>query len=101
MTSDDLHEEAPLESWEGAPPRRHPFRRGLVEQRRTAESSSLAAKLALLPTLSASAQEHLTNAPGFSGHDALWVVNVTAAWKLDVTTYGTLRSQAAAAEIAR
>jgi outer membrane protein TolC len=99
--SDDLHEEAPLESWEGAPLEAIPSVAASVEQRSTAESTALAAKLAFLPTLSASAQEHLTNAPGFTGsHDAIWVLNVTAAWRLDVTTYGTLRSQDAAAEIA-
>ncbi len=99
--SDDLHEESSLESWEGRPLEAIPSVAASVEQRSTAESTALAAKLAFLPTLSASAQEHLTNAPGFTGHEALWVLNVTAAWKLDVTTYGTLRSQDAAAEIAR
>ncbi|HYS82416.1 MAG TPA: TolC family protein [Anaeromyxobacteraceae bacterium] len=99
--SDDLQEESSLESWEGRPLEAIPSVAASVEQRSTAESTALAAKLAFLPTLSASAQEHLTNAPGFTGHEALWVLNVTAAWKLDVTTYGTLRSQDAAAEIAR
>ena len=101
VTSDDLHEEAPLESWEGRPLEAIPSVAASIEQRSTAESTARAAKLAFLPTLSASAQEHLTNAPGFTGHDALWVLNVTAAWRLDVTTYGTLRSQDAAAELAR
>src|SRR6266702_4188315 len=99
--SDDLQEESSLESWEGRPLEAIPSVAASVEQRSTAESTALAAKLAFLPTLSASAQEHLTKAPGFTGHEALWVLNVTAAWKFDVTTYGTLRSQDAAAEIAR
>src|SRR6266568_1084969 len=100
--SDDLQEESSLESWEGRPLEAIPSVAASVEQRSTAESTALAAKLAFLPTLSASAQEHLTKAPGFTGsHEALWVLNVTAAWKLDVTSYGTLRSQDAAAEIAR
>lgn len=72
VTSDDLHEEAALERWEGPPLEAIPSVATSVEQRRTAESTALAAKLAFLPTLSASAQEHLTNAPGFTGsHDAI------------------------------
>ena len=101
VTSDDLHEEAPLERWEGPPLEAIPSVAASVEQRRTAESTALAAKLAFLPTVSASAQEHLSNAPGFFGKNALWVLNATATWRLDVTTYGTLRSQDAAAEIAQ
>jgi outer membrane protein TolC len=101
VTSDDLREEAPLERWEGPPLEAIPSVATSVEQRRTAESTALAAKLAFLPTVSASAQEHLTNAPGFFGKNALWVLNATATWKLDVTTYGNLRSQGAAAEIAQ
>jgi outer membrane protein TolC len=63
--------------------------------------SLLAAKLAFAPTITASAQEHLTNAQGFVGHTSVWQLTLTAEWRLDVATYGGLRSQEVAVEIAR
>jgi outer membrane protein TolC len=101
VAADDLHEEAPLESWENRAVAASPKLAASLEQRRAAESSALAAKLALVPTVTASAQEHATNAPGFFGHNYIWVLMATASWKLDLTTLGTIRSQQAAAEIAR
>jgi outer membrane protein TolC len=100
-TTDDLHQEPPLASFDPGGARPTPAVTAAAEQSRGADSSALAAKLALVPTVSASAQEHLTNASGFTGHDSVWVATLTASWRLDVTTFGTMRSQAAAAAIAR
>lgn len=96
---DDLHEEASLARYEAAGP--VPAVRVSASQREAAEDEALAAKLALVPTVAASAQEHLTNASGFTGHDSIWIATVTASWRLDVTTFGTIKSEQAGAEIAR
>ncbi len=97
---DELVEESALSSWE--PADALPAIAVSVAQRHGAEASSTAAKLALLPTLAASFLEHLTNAPGFfSGHNSIWTLSVTAAWRLDVTAFGVIRSQEAALEMAR
>jgi len=99
--ADDLHEEEPLENWLGGSVEAIPAVASAVEQRRRNESNAVASKLALVPTLSASAQEHLTNAPGFIGRSSSWVVTATINWRADVTTFGTLRSQEIAAALAR
>ena len=99
--TDDLHEEPPLASFDPGGSRPTPAVSAAAEQRQAADSSALAAKLALVPTLSASAQEHVTNASGLTGRDSVWLLMATANWKLDVTTFGTMRSQAAASAIAR
>jgi outer membrane protein TolC len=99
--TDDLHEEAPLGSFDPGGSRPTPAVTAAVEQSRGAESAASAAKLALVPTVAASAQEHLTNASGFTGHDSVWVATLTASWRIDVTTFGTMKSQEAAAAIAR
>jgi outer membrane protein TolC len=99
--ADDLHEETPLASWEASTLQTNPQLAASAAQRRSAESASSAAKLALVPSISASAQEHLTNAPGFYGHNSIWVLSGTANWRLDLVTVGTVESQSAAADIAR
>lgn len=99
--ADDLHEEAPLERYEGAGGGSVPSVRAASSQRESAEDRALAAKLAFVPTVTASAQEHLTNASGFFGHSAIWIATVTASWRVDLATVGTIRSEQAGAEIAR
>ncbi len=98
---DDLHDEAPLERFEGVGVSSVPAVRTASSQREGAEDRALAAKLAFVPTVSASAQEHLTNASGFFGHSAIWIASATANWRIDLTTLGTMRSEEAGAEIAR
>jgi outer membrane protein TolC len=98
---DDLHEELPLERWEGPGLDVLPSVAAAGAQRRSAETTALASGLALAPTVTASAQEHLTNASGFVGKNSSWLINATMTWRLDVTALGTMRSQATAAEAAR
>jgi len=95
-----LDEETPLESWEAEGPA-VPAVRAAGEQRIAAEASALASKFSLLPSLGASGQEHLTNAPGFFGRNSIYVLSSTATWKLDLTSFATMRSQEVAAEISR
>jgi outer membrane protein len=99
--TDDLHEEVPLERYEARGASLLPSVRAASSQRESAEDRALAAKLAFVPTLSASAQEHITNASGFFGHNSIWIATATASWHVDLTLLGTLRSEQAGAEIAR
>jgi outer membrane protein TolC len=55
---------------------------------------------ALLPTLTASASESFTNAPGF-GSSPFWGAGGTVAWNFDVSTFPAIRAQQAAASAAR
>jgi len=98
-SEDDLGEEAPLETFLQSDAL--PAVAAAAEQRKGAESAALAAQLALVPSVSASAMEHFTNATGFTGRSSLYVVTGNLRWQLDLTTFGTMRSQAAAAEVAR
>jgi outer membrane protein TolC len=97
---DDLHEEGPLVGWESAKDQELPAVAAAIAQRRSAEATANAAKFAFVPTLSASAQERITNAPGFLGKNSFFVLSATLSLKLDLSTYATMRSQMAAAEIA-
>jgi outer membrane protein len=92
---DDLHEEAALASWmlrAGETPRVQ-----LAEvSRRAAEKSLAASEAAWLPTLAATAQERLTNATGFTGHSAVYVLQATLSWRIDATIPANVRAQDAA-----
>lgn len=95
---DDLHPEAPLQSWLA--------RTGQTPQDRAAralnEASKLnqkAARAALLPTLSGTAQERFTNATGFAGRASNYTLSLTLAWHLDYGTIANTRAQAAATEV--
>ena len=99
--TDDLHEEAPLQTWEGLDIESIPSVVSSAEQHNSADAAAQAAWLSLLPVLSGSAQEHLTNAPGFFGRNSVWYLGLTATLKLDLTTLGNVRSQEAAAAIAQ
>jgi outer membrane protein TolC len=96
--ADDLHEEAPLERWQ-ALAAASPQGRAARSSEEAARESQKAAARALLPTLSGSAQEHFTNATGFSGHTAVYTLQLVAAVKLDYGTTATNRAQETAAEI--
>jgi outer membrane protein TolC len=98
--SDDLHAELPLPEWEQSLTE-IPSVAVSAEQRRGSEATATAARFALLPSLSAGAQGRLTNATGFVGHQAIYVLTVALNWRLDVTSFGTMRSEDAAARLAR
>jgi len=98
--SDDLHAELPLVEWEQSATEVASVA-SAAEQRRGAEATSTAARFALLPTLSAGAQGRLTNATGFVGHQAIYLLTATLNWRLDVTSFGTVRSEKAAVRLAR
>jgi outer membrane protein TolC len=94
---DDLHAEAPLNDWMAN--RDTPADRVQVELGHAASSAKKAAASALLPTLSASAQERISNATGFSGRTSAYTLQAVLAWRLDYGTYATAQAQASAADV--
>jgi outer membrane protein TolC len=98
---DDLHAEAPLAVWERSPEEAIPAIAAAAANRRSALAAARASKLALLPTLSATAVERITNASAFlMGHNSVFSITLTLGWRFDVSTVGALRAQAAAAALA-
>jgi len=97
---DDLHEEAPLQTFMGRSDD-SPLVRAARHSVRAAELSVDAAWLALLPTVGGSARQQFTNAAGF-GPNAQWALLVTGTWQLDFlrpAQIGTRDSQLAGARV--
>lgn len=97
---DDLHPESSLDKWLALA--------GETPQERTAREASRAATLAkkasvaaLLPTISGSAQERLTNATGFAGKESIYTLQLQLSWRLDYGTLATPASQSVAIEAAK
>jgi outer membrane protein TolC len=95
-----LEAEAPLATWEST-------NLSVLASVSAANAEALAeqdqadaTRAALLPALGASAQERVTNAPGF-GHSPSYAVVVTATWKFDGSLLPQTSAQASAAEAAR
>ncbi len=98
---DDLHEEAPLASWMGDVTN-VPAVQAAAANRRRAEEGVKAANTGWLPTLDAKAEERFTNATAFvGGHSAIYLLQLVANWKLDLTLRPQIRAQNAAAAAAR
>jgi outer membrane protein TolC len=95
---DDLHDEQPLQNWLAGAGRvpRVQYANAL---RLASDKNADAARAGWYPTLSATAQEHLTNYAGFSGHTAVWLLQASLAWKLDATLSPNVRAQDAAASV--
>src|SRR5262249_11008638 len=83
---DGLANEGPLEAFEPVVASLPSVRAAKLETR-AAEKTADAAWSALLPTITGSATEKLTTAPGFSGHAASWAIVFTAQWTLDASLY--------------
>lgn len=90
---DDLHEEAPLSSWLRSTGDDLLVVRPAVLSTQAAAATRSAARAAWLPTISAQAQEHDTNAGGFSGHYEIYTLSATATWKLDFSIAPNIRAQ--------
>lgn len=98
---DDLHEEAPLATWLSAPGSSLPSGRAAAAQTRAAEVSRSAAKLALLPSVSASAQERISNAASFGGQNAYYTLTANVTWRFDLSLLSSISAQDAAVNAAR
>jgi outer membrane protein len=98
---DDLHDEAPLESWTGRA-NAVPSVQSAAANRLTAEENARAVKAGLLPTVSGTAEERFTNATAFiGGHQEIYLFQLSANWKLDATIFSRIRAQNAAVAVAR
>ena len=98
---DDLHEETALENWTGRASW-VPLVQSAAANREAAERGASAAKAALIPTVAAMGEERFTNATAFiGGHSAIYLLELTATWKLDMTIVPQLRAEQAAAAAAR
>jgi outer membrane protein TolC len=98
---DDLHEEAPLEGWmSGAST--VPSVKSAEETRASAERASGAAKANWWPTLSGVAEEKFTNSTAFTGgHSDVYLLQLIANWKLDMTIMPQVRAAQAVTAAAR
>jgi outer membrane protein TolC len=100
--ADDLLPEAPLDQWEQTPDNRIPALEVAAEQVRAAGAAARSAKASLLPSLSLTGVEHLTNATGFLlGHNSAYTFVFTLAWRLDLSTIASIRATGQGAELAR
>jgi outer membrane protein TolC len=91
-----LETEGPLSSW--LDDAETPADRTQKELTAAAVAGRKAARAALLPTLSANAQERVTNATGFVGQPTVFTAQAVLGWRLDWGTYATSRAQASNAE---
>ena len=98
---DDLHEEAALAQWLSTPGASLPSGRAAAAQTRAAEAGRSAAKLALLPSVTASAQERISNAASFGGQNAYYTLTATATWRFDLSLLPAISAQDAAVAAAR
>ncbi len=89
--ADNLQHERPLESWLSTSKSPQTELQQRISD--TAEAGRKAAWRAMLPTLSANAQERFTNATGFSGKSNSYALQAVLSWRLDYTTYANARAQ--------
>jgi outer membrane protein len=98
---DDLHEESSLEGWMGKTST-VPSVQSAAANRERAEEGVRAANTAWLPSVNATAEEKFTNATAFvGGHTAVYLLQLVATWKLDMSLRPQIRAQVAAAAAAR
>lgn len=95
----DLSAEAPLDTFVAGVDRL-PAVEAAGHDRRAAERSRDAAWTSLLPTLSSSLSERITNAAGF-GPNSVWALSVSATWTLDFVRPFTIETREGAAAAAR
>jgi outer membrane protein TolC len=98
--ADDLHGEAALGAWEERISQL-PSIRGAAASTAAAHEQTRAARLALLPTVAATATEQATNAAGLVGHKTYFTGMVTASWRLDLAALARRKGQSAAEQAAR
>lgn len=94
VLDDDLHAEAPLESWIGGVDAA-PLVVSARARMRAADATAKASRAVFLPKLSAHASERLTNAAGF-GEIAQWAVGVSLTARFDVQSIHRARAERAA-----
>lgn len=99
FTEDDLRGEGSLADWLSVTDT--PSARVQAKLSEAAASGRRASGSALLPTLSANAQERFTNATGFAGRSSVYALQAVLSWRLDYGTYANAKAQSAQAELQR
>jgi outer membrane protein len=94
---DALQREGPLQGWLDLASR-GPAQRVAARAREAAEQSAAAARSSLLPTLSGSAQERVSNATGFAGQASTYSLQLVLGWRLDYGLLAADRAQQASVE---
>lgn len=100
LVGDDLHEEPPLESFQPGD-EEIPALASAIRTRVAQEREGWARRLVLVPSLSASATEHVSDFSGLGGHERSWQAVVSLTWSFDLTTLANMRAQDAVADGAR
>jgi outer membrane protein TolC len=93
---DDLHEEAPLQTWLVGSSDELVAVKPAVLAVKFAETSRAATRAAWFPTVAAQGQERVTNAGGFTGRHAYYTVMATATWRFDFGLAPNVAAQTAA-----
>ncbi|MDB5216719.1 MAG: outer rane efflux protein [Myxococcaceae bacterium] len=97
---DDLRDEPPLNAWLGRPSDDLVAVRPALLAVDAAEKTRSATRAAWLPTISATGQEHVTNAGGFTGNTMIYTLQATANWRLDFSLGPNVAAQTAAVSAA-
>ena len=100
VLKDDLHEEEGLDKWQRPDPDL-PSVSAAVKNRESNEQQASASRLALVPSLTGSFNEHFTNAASFVGQPWLYTLTANLSWQLDYSTIANIRVQDAAVGMAR
>jgi outer membrane protein TolC len=98
--ADDLHPEPALSTFESSVGGL-PSVAAAALSTRAAEEQAQAQRLALAPSIAGTFTEFGTNAPAFVGHNWYYQGAITFTWSLDLTSFGNIRAQTAAANAAR
>ncbi len=93
---DDLHEEGPLSAWLKPNNDDLVAVRPSVLETEVARKNRAAARAVWLPTIGGQAQEHFSNATGFTGRNNAYTLSLTATWALDFTLAPRVRAETAA-----
>ena len=93
--TDELKDEGALDAWEKQS-KETPSVRAASLEREAASKQATAAWTALLPVVTATANERITNATGFAGQNASWTLGLTASWRLDYGAVKQIGAQQAA-----
>lgn len=95
--ADDLRDEGPLDAWEkGA--QSSPGVLAAQLDKEASDRSKTVAWATLLPTVSATATERVTNATGFAGKEASYAIGLSATWRIDLVGIRGVSAQSAAAD---
>ena len=97
---DDLHDETPLSAWLNSETSDLVTVQPAILSTQAAKATRDAARAAWAPTLTAQAQEHVTNAAGFTGQSSIFTFTLNALWRLDFSIAPQVAAKTAAVHAA-